>query len=200
MSDRFTLATIQEKLTAYTPIGTLDPAVTRRAAVAMILRDAAEAGPELVLIKRADHPDDPWSGQMAFPGGHEDHGDESLEHAARRETLEEIGLPLAGSDCIGRLDDVIGGRVVQRRIAVTPFVYATSYTGPLTLNHEVADAIWIPVGALADPAKRSPYRFPLDPEQRVFSSFVYRGYTVWGLTYSMIANLLGLLDVSLPRI
>ena len=26
--------------------------------------------PEILFIKRADKPGDPWSGQMAFPGGH----------------------------------------------------------------------------------------------------------------------------------
>ena len=42
--------------------------VGRRAAVALVLRDGP-SGIELLFIRRADHPEDPWSGQMAFPGG-----------------------------------------------------------------------------------------------------------------------------------
>ncbi len=42
-----------------------------RAAVAIVLREGAK-GIELLLIRRSEHPDDPWSGQMAFPGGRHD--------------------------------------------------------------------------------------------------------------------------------
>src|SRR4051812_3842337 len=60
------------------------PAI-RRAAVAAILRDAAE-GPEILFIRRAEHPQDPWSGHMAFPGGREEPGDADLLETAIRET------------------------------------------------------------------------------------------------------------------
>ena len=36
-----------------------------RAAVALILRDGPP-GIEALFIRRAEHPQDPWSGQMAF--------------------------------------------------------------------------------------------------------------------------------------
>src|SRR5687767_9515898 len=50
------------------PSEPVTPALSSRAAVALILRDG-KAGIELLFIRRAEHPQDPWSGQMAFPGG-----------------------------------------------------------------------------------------------------------------------------------
>ena len=52
---------------------------------------------EVLFIQRAERPGDPWSGQMAFPGGHREDSDISLQ-AAMRETHEEIGLGLDNAD------------------------------------------------------------------------------------------------------
>jgi len=49
-------------------------ATLQRAAVAIVLRDGP-AGIEVLFIRRAEHPNDPWSGQIAFPGGGRDPGD-----------------------------------------------------------------------------------------------------------------------------
>ena len=65
-----------------------------RAAVALIFRVASEGALELLLIKRAEYPGDPWSGQVAFPGGREEAGDASLAETAIRETREETGIEL----------------------------------------------------------------------------------------------------------
>ncbi|HYN43940.1 MAG TPA: NUDIX domain-containing protein, partial [Thermoanaerobaculia bacterium] len=62
-----------------------DVPVTRKAAVAVILRDG-DGGVELLFIRRAEHPRDPWSGQMGLPGGRVDPGDASPLAAALRET------------------------------------------------------------------------------------------------------------------
>ena len=67
----------------------------RRAAVALIFRAGADGAPELLFIKRAEYPADPWSGQIAFPGGREEPTDGELIQTAVRETREETGLDLA---------------------------------------------------------------------------------------------------------
>ena len=43
---------------------------------------------EFLLIKRADQEGDPWSGQMALPGGHREPGERCMDTAIR-ETKEE---------------------------------------------------------------------------------------------------------------
>ena len=62
---------------------------TRQAAVAVVLH-VTDEGSEILFIRRAQHDADPWSGHMAFPGGHRDPVDTSLKAAAVRETQEEI--------------------------------------------------------------------------------------------------------------
>jgi len=65
----------------------------RPAAVALVLLDGPQ-GIEILLIKRAERADDPWSGQIALPGGRYDVGDRDLEATAVRETREETGVDL----------------------------------------------------------------------------------------------------------
>ena len=173
-----------------------DPA-RPRAAVAVVLRDAA-AGPELLLIERARHPEDPWSGHMAFPGGRVDPGDRDDQAAAVRETLEEVGLSLDTAERLGRLDDIEGrhaGRPLS--LVISAHVFHHAEPGALTLNYEVETALWVPVQRLVDPAHRVEYSTPYggypgilvgDPERHV----------VWGLTYRFLEIFLDVLGHPLP--
>ncbi|MEM2035144.1 MAG: NUDIX domain-containing protein, partial [Candidatus Caldarchaeum sp.] len=61
------------------------------AAVAIILRNL-DRSPEVILVKRASRLDDPWSGQIAFPGGRRKPSDQSLVQTALRELKEETGV------------------------------------------------------------------------------------------------------------
>ncbi len=78
---------------------------THAAAVALVLRQSG-GGLEALFIKRAEHPDDPWSGHVGLPGGRAESRDQGLVHTAIRETEEEIGLSLATDrDLLGALDE-----------------------------------------------------------------------------------------------
>ncbi len=170
----------------------------RTAAVAMVLSEQADQGLSALFIQRAEHPADPWSGQMAFPGGRFEPYDKSLDAAARRETLEEVGLELSEDMLVGRLSDVSGGRLSVHSLSVSPFVF--NHPGPTELkpNYEVAGTVWVPLSYLGDPANIRPYLFPPDPMKRQFPSWQYDGYTIWGLTYRIIANYLRLFGVEIP--
>jgi 8-oxo-dGTP pyrophosphatase MutT (NUDIX family) len=75
-------------------------AAPRRASVALLLRRRGdEQGEELELlyILRPQSPRDPWSGQVAFPGGKQEPGDGGSDlRTALREVKEELGLDLLG--------------------------------------------------------------------------------------------------------
>ena len=125
----------------------LDIEVGQTAAVAFLLREARD-GIEVLFIHRAEHPQDPWSGQMGLPGGRSEEGDADLLATAIRETREEIGVDLSlDSQTLGRLDEIQAihrGGPVDRTI--TPFAFQLrSPDRELTLSHEVAD------GPLAEP-------------------------------------------------
>lgn len=170
----------------------------RNAAVAMVLNDRPGQGLSALFIQRAEHPDDPWSGQMAFPGGRFEPFDKTLVRAAIRETREEVGLALTPDMALGRLSDVTGGRLNIHRLAVSPFVFHLPGEPQVKHNYEVANTVWVPLSFLGDPANITPYVFPADPEKREFPSWSYEGYTVWGLTYRIIANYLRLFEVEIP--
>lgn len=173
----------------------------RRAAVALVLRDRAEAGPELLFIERASHDRDPWSGQMAFPGGRLETADASLRHAAERETLEEVGLSLAAAAHLGRLDDLEGrNRGRPAGIVVSAFVYHHPDPGPLRTNYEVESAFWVPVRRLRETLHHVDYEHPELPGPR-FPGIVVgepHRHVVWGLTYRFVERFLEITGFPLP--
>ena len=84
---RNTLASHAPKLTAFSPENT-----RVRAAVAIIGRASRQGDDvEFLYIRRSEFDGDPWSGDIAFPGGRIDGPEELPRRAAERETLEEVG-------------------------------------------------------------------------------------------------------------
>lgn len=189
---------IREALAGHAPHTAPSLRSERNAAVAMILREGPQGDLETLFMERAKAPGDPWSGQMSFPGGRKEPGDRSLEHAARREVEEEVGIALDAGMRIGRLDDVEGGRLQTHRLAVSPFVYYYPNPPEPLHNYEVADTVWVPITYLSEPGNIRPYRFHLDPAQRDFPSFQYDRFTIWGLTYRIVGSFVRLFDVELP--
>ncbi len=190
MSDRLDLGSIRRVLAQREPrrIDASDPSL-RRAAVATVLRPAS-AEPEVLLIKRAEHPGDPWSGHMAFPGGREDPLDPDLYRTAVRETQEEVGLDLERHAArLGRLDDVPAiarGRPVG--LVITPFVFEIDETPPLVPNEEVAEVLWAPLGPLARGEVETTRPYVHEGRTYDMPAFDVSGRIVWGLTYQMLQS------------
>jgi 8-oxo-dGTP pyrophosphatase MutT (NUDIX family) len=156
--------------------------------VAVVLHGAPSAA-EMLFIQRAEHPLDPWSGHMAFPGGRVDPEDPTPRHAAERETLEEVGLDLGRAELIGRLDDVDGAPPSMNRLVVSAFVYSVEPRAPLQLNHEVSDALWVPVPRLVDRARHVPFFWPRGQREMHYPGIVVGDpdrQVVWGLTYRFL--------------
>jgi len=185
---------LQSALAEHTPVEVSDEEV-RKAAVALIFRAGEEGRPELLFIKRAEYPGDPWSGQFAFPGGREEHGDTSLVDTAIRETFEETGIDLARDGrIIGTLDDLYPRTVRLPAITVRPFVFVLDGSAELTLSSEVALAFWIPFGSLATTdAWREDTVFArgIQINARVFR---HQDHVIWGMTERILAQLIRLVD------
>lgn len=171
-----------------------------RAAVAVVVLPSSE-GAKLLLIRRAAADGDPWSGDLAFPGGRSEPGDATARHTAERETSEEVGVDLADAEYLGRLDD-LQGRAIE--IVVSAFVYALEEEPALTLSDEVRAVHWVRFDDLLDPARHGVDRFDyrghaLDlPVIRLDDLCADEGPPLWGLTYRFVELLLGLLGRPLP--
>lgn len=194
------IGAIARAVRAHAPDTAPSAAAAHHAAVALALRDRPGGpGLEALVIKRAEHPEDPWSGHMALPGGRREADDAHLEAAARRETLEELGLALDREMLLGRLDDAQGERLRMIGMSLSPFVYHCPRPGALRPDPaEVAEAFWIPLSFFTDPGNLGVYRYPPDPLLRDFPAFSYGAHVIWGLTYGIITNFLGLFGHSFP--
>ncbi|MCZ6462972.1 MAG: CoA pyrophosphatase [Proteobacteria bacterium] len=171
------------------------------AAVAVVLREA-ERVPELLFIERARVEGDPWSGHMAFPGGRHEPRDRGGRDAAARETLEEVGVSLAGADYLGRLDDLEGrhaGRPVG--MIISAHVYHVVEPEPLAPNHEVAEAFWVPLETLVNPSSHVDYLPPYPGSSRYPGILVGDPdrHVVWGLTYRFLEVFLDVVGQPLPK-
>jgi 8-oxo-dGTP pyrophosphatase MutT (NUDIX family) len=169
----------------------------RWAAVAVVLRARADHAPELLLIKRADHAGDPWSGHVACPGGRAEPGDRDLAHTAARETWEETGIDLERDGRIlGALDDLTPRSTVLPPIVIRPFVAIVAPTVTLTTSGEVAAAFWVELTAVRDPAQwRTATVRVAGGESREERAFLYGDYTVWGLTERILGELRRRIDL-----
>ena len=167
----------------------------RRAAVALIFRAGEGGAPELLFIKRADYPADPWSGQVAFPGGREEAGDANLADTALRETREETGIDLRNDGTvIGTLDDLRPQTAGLPAIIVRPYVVLLNRADSLLLSDEVALAFWVPLEELRQAGSWRDTSVFARGIQLSARAFHHEGHVIWGMTERILAQLLALLD------
>lgn len=169
----------------------------RRAAVAAVLRPmvglSGQLNPletEVLLIRRAERAGDPWSGQMAFPGGHYDSRDHDLLATAIRETNEEVGLDLRDHELIAALDEhpaTLAGTFTG--LVIAPFVFALRSDVELQPNYEVASVVWAPLGQMARGELDVQHELQRNGETMRFPAYGIGPHVVWGLTHRMLQNL-----------
>ena len=166
----------------------------REAAVALVLRPIQDDDAELLLIRRAERADDPWSGQIGLPGGGVDAADRSLERTAIRETREEVGLDLdEHGQVLGVLDDLRPRTPHLPSIIVRPFV--TVYTGDpaVTISDEVAEARWVPLSALRRPEARARTTVRARGFTFEVEAVQHGDFTIWGMTERILTGFEGII-------
>jgi 8-oxo-dGTP pyrophosphatase MutT (NUDIX family) len=159
----------------------------RFASVSVIVRD--RQSPSVLLIKRAERVGDPWSGQVAFPGGKMQENDKTARDTAVRETMEEVGIDL------GRSAEFLGyGGVMTTHTGtmdVVPSVFELKESVDVRPNGEVASFRWVEVQRLLSPSARATYELSRDGSVVGMPAYAVGDYVVWGLTYRILNTMLG---------
>jgi 8-oxo-dGTP pyrophosphatase MutT (NUDIX family) len=160
------------------------PGLEKRAAVALIV------GPhdELLFIRRAERAGDPWSGDMAFPGGRAEPHDPSVRATAVRETMEEIGLDLHGAAYLGALPPLRSPtRLPSANFGVFPFVFRVeAWPCAFTLSGEVAAVHRFTLERLIVGEGRGTFRYDRNGYDLELPHVDLDGVRVWGLTLRMV--------------
>ncbi len=143
---------------------------------------------EILFTKRSEqlgtHP-----GQMSFPGGGREPQDPDLQATALREANEEIGLRADETEIIGAIDD----KETVTRYLVRPFVGVVTDREYTRNEYEVAEIVRLGVEELTTPANyESEFREHPEYGPLRIHFFHVDGYTVWGATGEMLAQLLEL--------
>ena len=158
----------------------------REAAVAVVVA-SGEAGDEVLVVRRATMEGDPWSGHIALPGGGREPVDDSLEETARRETLEETGIDLSSSACVGALGVVSPHSAGAPLISVAPFVFRYDGDKTVAVSEELAEAWWIPVSEFQRADAWQVTSVVVRGDIRIDArGFALRGHVLWGLTERII--------------
>ena len=161
------------------------PEESSHAAVAILLRERND-DLEFFLVKRAEVEGDPWSGDMAFPGGKRGDDDRDLVETASREVLEETAIDLREKSKLGYMKPIFSS--VRTNMKVQPIVYVYDEEPEVSLNYELTRYLWAPLSELVQSRTKQ--------DVKGWNSDVYKydGEVVWGLTFRMLEQLIEIIE------
>ena len=152
------------------------------AAVLIAITDRPEPG--VILTVRREHMRT-HAGQIAFPGGRIDPGEDAVA-AAVREAHEEVLVPPELVEVVGAIEPyrTVTGYVVTPVLGVLPPDIALE-----PHEHEVADLFEAPLGYLLDPSNQQLRSALFQGRTRHYYEIVWNDRRIWGATAAMIVNL-----------
>jgi len=152
------------------------------AAVLIAITDRPEPG--VILTVRREHMRT-HAGQIAFPGGRIDPGEDPVA-AAIREAHEEVLVPPELVEVVGAIEPyrTVTGYVVTPVLGVLPPDIALE-----PHEHEVADLFEAPLGYLLDPSNQRLRSALFQGRTRHYYEIVWNDRRIWGATAAMIVNL-----------
>ncbi|MFW2367456.1 MAG: NUDIX hydrolase [Desulforhopalus sp.] len=163
---------------------------TANAAVAIIKTFSPRES--YLVLRRAAHPEDPWSGHFSFPGGRKEKWDRTLLDTCIRETLEETGIALEPDQLKEELPLEPAGRNLSKPLWVQPFIFTIPTRPPLHLeSKEIQSSCWLDSVKFCDLGKHR--RVEMLPGH-LFPAYPLDDYYLWGFTYRLLCSILHLED------
>ncbi len=161
-----------------------EPPEAAKGAVSLLFREGKAV--EVLLIERAERAGDPWSGQLAFPGGGRHVTDRDLLETAVRETAEEVHVALEReARLVGRLPP----RAPANRVEwlVVPYVFVGTRPVVPVPGEEAARAFWTPLDAL--PGRLYVATIELPGRTLEMPAFEVSGMPLWGFSFRVLCDL-----------
>lgn len=150
------------------------------AAVSLLLKQS-RVDFEVLLVKRVKNPQDPWSGQMALPGGKREPDDKDLKDTVKRETMEETGVALGDSNFLGVLTAVKSEH--KPEVKILPFVALLAGNPKLKLcRDELESYVWVPYESIVQSRGTVEFAFGKYP------AYMVADPAVWGITYKILSQ------------
>ena len=141
----------------------------------------------ILLTKRTDKVRE-HKGQISFPGGVYEEGDETLLGTALRECAEEIGLKAEDAEVLGALDDEVS---VTTNYVISPFVALIPWPYHFQVNEdEIEEIIEVPISALRDRDYSHQEIKTPDGKEVPSDSYQYQGKVIWGATARILNRFL----------
>ncbi|CAN5279106.1 hypothetical protein BH11PSE14_BH11PSE14_11740 [soil metagenome] len=143
------------------------------------------AGPQVLLTRRTEalrH----HAGQVSFPGGRIESGDQDPAAAALREAREEIGLVGHQAEALGYLDPFVtitGFHVFPLVAQIDADFAARPDPG------EVDEVFEVPFEFLMQPANARSFDLDYRGGRRTLVEFQFNQHRIWGATAAMLVNL-----------
>jgi 8-oxo-dGTP pyrophosphatase MutT (NUDIX family) len=159
-----------------------------RASAAVAIIKSLVPQESFLLLRRTTHPEDPWSGHFAFPGGRKEDQDQDLLSTCIRETREETGILLEPNQLQQSLPLEPAGQLLEHPLWVAPFLFTIPQHPPLTLNEkEIASAYWLNAQQFQNVTLHK--RIEMLPG-RIFPAYPLNDYYLWGFTYRLLQTIL----------
>jgi 8-oxo-dGTP pyrophosphatase MutT (NUDIX family) len=162
----------------------------RNAAVAIL---HARETDSVLLLRRSERAEDPWSGHWSLPGGGSEPGDADALDTALRELAEETAIRLSRGALCSELPQAYARRRTGPCVTVAPFVFEVDCELPVALDaREAVEACWMPVATLRDSSQHSLRPIPGMPAGVLFPCIELGPMPLWGFTYRLLADWLGI--------
>ena len=150
-----------------------------------------KGGEYYVLLTRRTETVRSHKGQISFPGGRQDEG-EDLRTTALREAREEVGIQEKDVRILGELDDMC---TVSSDFCISPFVGLIPHPYPFIVNRqEIAEILEVPLSALLDESKFRQELTERNGQPYHLCFYEHGKHVIWGATARILRQLMELLS------